>query len=93
MTKGFDDYKNGLIFGAIFGALVAFVALMVNSPSWISWLGTGLTNISNWFVSQTWWPDNFWYTLVGTVKTAAVSLKYAIAILVGAIVGIYIDKK
>lgn len=83
MASGFDDVKNGIGLGAVFGALVAYVALMPTAASWISWLGTLLNNASSWFVAQTWWP----------VSISSTVAAYSLAIIVGAILGGWIDKK
>jgi|WetSurSiteA1Bulk_404760.scaffolds.fasta_scaffold283095_2 hypothetical protein len=91
MARGIKDMKDGLIFGAAFGALVAYVALLPNT--FLDWLGKGLHSMGNWLVSQDWWSMGFGKT-IETCTTACVAtdaILYTIAALIGALIGAYID--
>lgn len=91
MARGIKDMKDGLIFGAAFGALVAYVALM--PESFLSWAGNGLHSMGNWLVNQSWWTMDFGKTVAGCTTNCVASngILYTLAALIGAMIGAYID--
>lgn len=82
MAQGFDSYKNGLLFGAVFGFLVYYIALLPSSF---------LSFLSGWFGLVTWLQAQSWFSFASSFS--ATTIGYAIAVLVGAGIGIYIDKQ
>jgi len=80
MASGFDSYKNGLLFGALFG--VVALAYALSAGSYIAFLGDWMAKLTTWLTTQTWFPASLNFA----------QLNYVLAGLIGAIVGIYIDK-
>ena len=79
---GIDRIKNGLLFGALFGVLLAYAAKMPSS--FLSFLGTWSNSVYNWLVGTSW---GSW---VSSLNSYFAYVFYAI---IGAIVGGYIDYK
>ena len=78
--KGFDEWKNGAIFGILFGVLVLYASKNISSLSFIS---SAISSVTGWLTAQTWFPEFLNLSWLDYILTG----------LVGMIVGIYIDLK
>jgi hypothetical protein len=79
MAKGFDSYKNGMIMGIVLGVLLLLYAQ--SAGSYLAFFATFINWISTSLVSFSWWPA----FLTGQF------LNYAIVVILGGIIGGYID--
>ena len=76
-----EDYRNGLIFGIVFGILAAYAIMNIAQLSFVSgWLTGG----AGWFTSQTWRPS---------FMSSVVFTEYLILAIIGGFIGIYVDLK
>ena len=87
MGSGFDDIKNGLIFGVLFGVAVTLIPWVQDNV---------LTIIQNWYPG-TWITSSL---CDGTIKTATTDatctvkyLNFIVFGIIGGIIGAYIDAK
>jgi len=81
MAKGWDDYKNGLIFGVIFGLVVLYAAVNIDTGA-LNWVDSLITSLTDWLQGIESMP---------TFLVELTWLNYVVAGLIGGIVGIYID--
>jgi hypothetical protein len=79
MAKGFDDIKNGLLFGVVFGVLLLYASINISTIGFVS---TWMDKLVTWLTAQSWMS---WYTFG--------YLNYVLAGIFGAIIGAYIDSR
>lgn len=88
MAKGFDDIKNGLLFGAAFGVIVYYASTFTGS--FLSFFAGWMTSLADLLATQSW---GSFLLATGSTTAAASWVAYVLAGLFGAIVGAYIDSR
>lgn len=80
MPKGFESYKNGLIFGLLFGVLLLYASINISA---LGFVNSAMNSLVDWLTTQSWFPASLNVSW----------LNYGLAALIGAIVGIWIDTR